>query len=78
MSTPTTRESEGVGLHGKGVFGISPANQKGHKRGKCSVCGKVYVIGGRDPHNLNSDDRPWFCHRYPDGKPEYATKDKEE
>ena len=36
-----------MGLHGKGIFGMSVANVKGHKRGRCPVCGTIEVLGAR-------------------------------
>jgi len=40
-----------MGLHGKGVFGMSIANVEGRKRLRCPKCGRIFVLGSHNGHN---------------------------
>lgn len=44
-----------MGLHGKGIFGCSSANQKGAIRNQCPKCGQWWVKGSYNRHNPDGD-----------------------
>ena len=54
-----------MGLHGSGVWGLSPANQKGAIRKKCKRCGKWYY------------PESWSAWRHDSCKPEIPTTTEE-